>query len=59
MATERDVQNVRMERRNCEPMLRNHVWPALGKRRTPGDILYWPRDDQVVPFTNVVVPLYR
>ena len=56
MATERDVQNVKMERRNCEPMLRDHVWPALGKRRTPGDILYWPRDDQVVPFTNVVVP---
>lgn len=59
MATERDVQNVRMERRNCEPMLRNHVWPALGKRRTPGDILYWPRDDQVVPFTHWAVYIGR
>ena len=59
MATERDVQNVKMERRNCEPMLRNHVWPALGKRRTPGDILYWPRDDQVVPFTHWAVYIGR
>ena len=59
MAPESDGQKVKMERRDCEPMLLRHVWPALGKRRTPGDILYWPRDDQLVPFTHWAVYIGR
>ena len=59
MAPESDGQKVKMERRDCEPMLLRHVWPALGKRRTPGDILYWPRNDQFVPFTHWAVYIGR
>ena len=39
--------------------LRHHLWPALGKQRTPGDILYWPRTDQIVPFTHWAVYVGR
>lgn len=47
------------EPRACEPAMRRHVWPALGKSRTPGDILYWPRSDQIVPFTHWAVYVGR
>ena len=39
--------------------LRHHLWPALGKQRTPGDILYWPRTDHIVPFTHWAVYVGR
>ena len=31
-----------------QPPLGKHLWPAFGKPRVPGDILFWPRDDQRV-----------
>ena len=32
----------------AQPPLGKHLWPAFGKPRVPGDILFWPRDDQRV-----------
>ena len=37
-----------IERRECEPPLGRNIWPAFGKPRVPGDILFWPRSDQRV-----------
>ena len=31
-----------------QPSLGKHLWPAFGKPRVPGDVLFWPRDDQRV-----------
>ena len=31
-----------------QPPLGKHLWPAFGKEKVPGDILFWPRDDQKV-----------
>lgn len=48
-----------IEVRENERGLRRHLWPALGKQRTPGDILYWPRTDHIVPFTHWAVYVGR
>ena len=48
-----------IERRECEPPLGRNIWPAFGKPRVPGDILYWPRSDQLVPFTHWAVYVGR
>ena len=48
-----------IERRECEPPLGRNIWPAFGKPRVPGDILYWPRSDQIVPFTHWAVYVGR
>jgi hypothetical protein len=49
----------RFERRPEEPLLAKHVWPAFGKPRTPGDILFWPRQDKIVRFTHWAVYVGR
>ena len=48
-----------MEIREHERELRRHLWPAFGKERTPGDILFWPRTDQIVNFTHWAVYVGR
>ena len=49
----------RFERRPEEPLLAKHVWPAFGKPRAPGDILFWPRQDKIVRFTHWAVYVGR